>query len=205
MVLRVRPFNDTERARGDKRVIECLDDRRTVQIAGGGVMEDFGRSASSRTFTFTEVFDEQCDQQAFFERCGVTALISKALDGYSATVFAYGQTGSGKTYSVSGAEDVIADAAYTGVGGALPQEGIVPRAVRRIYDEMAQARRRPPPDARHPSPLPHFHPSALPPARKPPDHHSLSRSPPPAACRPPFADRRLLACSPPPPARTPLD
>ena len=122
VVLRVRPFNDAERARGDRRVIECLDDGRTVQIAGGGgVMEDFGRSAAARTFAFSAVLDERCDQQAFFDRCGVAALISRALAGYSATLFAYGQTGSGKTYSVSGPEDVIADAAYSGVEGALPQ------------------------------------------------------------------------------------
>jgi len=27
VVLRVRPFNETEKARGDKRVLKCLEDR----------------------------------------------------------------------------------------------------------------------------------------------------------------------------------
>jgi hypothetical protein len=138
VILRVRPFNDTERSRGDRKVIECLDDHQTVRITGGG-MEDFGRSSSTRTYTFTQVFDEQCNQQSFFEGCGVRALISQALAGYSATLFAYGQTGSGKTYSISGAEDIIADEGYSGSEGPLPQDGIVPRTVHRLYADMALA------------------------------------------------------------------
>ena len=132
VVIRVRPFNDTERGRGDRTVLRCLDDGKTVQISSFG-MEDFGKSSSVKNFSFTACVDEDCDQESFYEQSGVSGLISKALQGYSATLFAYGQTGSGKTYSVSGAEHVIVDDKYA---GGDPREGVVPRAAREIYQAV---------------------------------------------------------------------
>lgn len=134
VVLRVRPFNETERGRGDRAVLRCLDDGRSVQVSSFG-MEDFGRSSSVKNFSFTACIGEDCDQESFYEQSGVSGLIGKALDGYSATLFAYGQTGSGKTYSVSGAEHVIVDDSYQ---GGDPREGVVPRAAREIYQAVQE-------------------------------------------------------------------
>eukprot|EP00277_Geminigera_cryophila_P040694 CAMPEP_0173103170 /NCGR_PEP_ID=MMETSP1102-20130122/38165_1 /TAXON_ID=49646 /ORGANISM="Geminigera sp., Strain Caron Lab Isolate" /LENGTH=110 /DNA_ID=CAMNT_0013997803 /DNA_START=129 /DNA_END=457 /DNA_ORIENTATION=- len=92
VVIRVRPFNDTERGRGDRSVLRCLDDGKTVQVSSFG-MEDFGKTSSVKNFCFTACIDEESDQESFYEQSGVSGLIGKALDGYSATLFAYGQTG----------------------------------------------------------------------------------------------------------------
>jgi len=134
VVIRVRPFNETERGRGDRPVLRCLDDGRSVQVSSFG-MEDFGKSSSVKNFSFTACIDEDCDQESFYEQSGVSGLIGKALDGYSATLFAYGQTGSGKTYSVSGAEHVIVDDSYH---GGDPREGVVPRAARELYQAVQE-------------------------------------------------------------------
>lgn len=47
--------------------------------------------------------------------------------GYNATVLAYGQTGSGKTFSMGGA--------YTSAQENDPSVGVIPRAIRRIFEE----------------------------------------------------------------------
>ena len=49
-----------------------------------------------------------------------------ALDGVNGTVFAYGQTGSGKTYTITGGAERYVD------------RGIVPRAVSKLFSEMAR-------------------------------------------------------------------
>ena len=132
VVLRVRPFSEQERGRGDRQVLRCLEDGRSVQVSSFG-MEDFGRSSSVKNFSFTACAGEESDQESFYEQSGVSGLVNKALEGYSATLLAYGQTGSGKTYSVSGAEHVIVDEDYT---GGDPREGVVPRAAREIYQAV---------------------------------------------------------------------
>lgn len=47
--------------------------------------------------------------------------------GYNATVLAYGQTGSGKTFSMGGA--------YTSAQENDPSVGVIPRVIRRIFEE----------------------------------------------------------------------
>jgi hypothetical protein len=62
-------------------------------------------------------------------------IVKHVVGGYHATVFAYGQTGSGKTYTMEGYK-------YQTVGDKPPQaqfesgdnEGIVPRAIRLLFD-----------------------------------------------------------------------
>jgi len=49
------------------------------------------------------------------------------MQGYNGTIFAYGQTGSGKTYTMYG------DNIYSEAG-----KGLVPRAVRQIFDHILQ-------------------------------------------------------------------
>ena len=52
----------------------------------------------------------------------ISQLVQSALDGYKVCIFAYGQTGSGKTHTM------------VGPAGDQEQQGIVPRAVRQLFD-----------------------------------------------------------------------
>lgn len=65
-----------------------------------------------------------CDSHQF--ECKQTFPIS----GYHATVLAYGQTGSGKTFSMGGT--------YTSEQENEPTVGVIPRVIRRIFQEKAK-------------------------------------------------------------------
>lgn len=55
-------------------------------------------------------------------------LLNCLISGYNATVLAYGQTGSGKTFSMGGA--------YTSTQESDPSVGVIPRVIRRIFEEQ---------------------------------------------------------------------
>ena len=61
-------------------------------------------------------------------------MVQSALDGYSATIFAYGQTGSGKTYTMSGIESRLGTDAWV----SDETDGLIPRAVRYMWEEMTK-------------------------------------------------------------------
>ncbi|XP_058799695.1 kinesin-like protein KIF21A isoform X2 [Phymastichus coffea] len=87
-----------------------------------------------KAFTYDYVFDTSSDQCSIYETC-VARLVDGALDGYNATVLAYGQTGSGKTYTMGTGFDVEIDEHVV---------GIIPRAIKHLFDGIAhkQARAR---------------------------------------------------------------
>ncbi|XP_011860622.1 PREDICTED: kinesin-like protein KIF21A isoform X3 [Vollenhovia emeryi] len=80
-----------------------------------------------KAFTYDYVFDTPVNQGTIYETC-VRRLVEGALDGYNATVFAYGQTGSGKTYTMGTGFDVELDQTIV---------GIIPRAIRHLFDGIA--------------------------------------------------------------------
>uniref|UniRef100_A0A182P0F1 Kinesin motor domain-containing protein n=1 Tax=Anopheles epiroticus TaxID=199890 RepID=A0A182P0F1_9DIPT len=88
---------------------------------------------SDKAFTFDYVFDMSTTQVSVYNNC-IEKLVDGALQGYNATVLAYGQTGSGKTYTMG-----------TGFERALPeaQEGIIPRAVRHLFEGIARLQQNP--------------------------------------------------------------
>ncbi|XP_021701205.1 kinesin-like protein KIF21A isoform X2 [Aedes aegypti] len=88
---------------------------------------------SDKAFTFDYVFDVNSTQVSVYASC-VEKLVEGALKGYNATVLAYGQTGSGKTYTMG-----------TGFERDIPelQEGIIPRAVRHLFEGIAQLQESP--------------------------------------------------------------
>lgn len=53
-------------------------------------------------------------------------LIQSCIDGKNVCIFAYGQTGSGKTYTMEGVEG--------------PEEGVIPRSVKFIFEEIERAK-----------------------------------------------------------------
>ena len=64
-------------------------------------------------------------QDEVFDRVAAKPTLG-ALDGLNGTVFAYGQTGSGKTFTITGGTERYVD------------RGIVPRAVTRLFSEIAR-------------------------------------------------------------------
>ncbi|XP_035238359.1 kinesin-like protein KIF21B isoform X2 [Anguilla anguilla] len=91
-----------------------------------------------KAFTYDFVFDTDAQQHQIYSAC-VHKLIEGCFEGYNATVFAYGQTGSGKTYTMGTGFDVSV---------LEEEEGIVPRAVRQLFQGIerrrAEAREQPP-------------------------------------------------------------
>ncbi|XP_065081255.1 kinesin-like protein KIF21B isoform X2 [Ochlerotatus camptorhynchus] len=88
---------------------------------------------SDKAFTFDYVFDVSATQVSVYANC-VEKLVEGSLKGYNATVLAYGQTGSGKTYTMG-----------TGFERDIPemQEGIIPRAVRHLFEGITQLQENP--------------------------------------------------------------
>ncbi|KPI82926.1 putative MCAK-like kinesin [Leptomonas seymouri] len=62
---------------------------------------DLTHYTDRHTFTFDEVFGEQCNNAAIYQRCCLP-LVETVFSYGNATCFAYGQTGSGKTYTMLG-------------------------------------------------------------------------------------------------------
>merc|ERR1712018_497022 len=77
---------------------------------------------SQKAFTYDFAYPASSEQGQIYEK-SVQPLIEKLFKGYNATVLAYGQTGSGKTYTM-------------GTNNEIP-EGVIPRAVRTIFNKIA--------------------------------------------------------------------
>jgi len=103
----------------------------TVQVGSGD---------KAPVYTFDHVFPSVTEQKDIYDRC-VTPLVNSCLEGYNATVLAYGQTGSGKTHTILG--DVGEDEndtpeAHSHVGLENESEGVIPRALRSIFNGLAE-------------------------------------------------------------------
>ncbi|XP_031713116.1 kinesin family member 4 [Anarrhichthys ocellatus] len=81
---------------------------------------------TEKAFTYDYVFDPTTEQEEVFNTT-VSPLLCGLFKGYHATVLAYGQTGSGKTFSMGGT--------YTSAQESDPSVGVIPRVIRRIFEE----------------------------------------------------------------------
>ncbi|XP_041808207.1 kinesin family member 4 isoform X2 [Chelmon rostratus] len=81
---------------------------------------------TEKAFTYDFVFDPTAEQEEVFNTA-VSSLLNGLFKGYHATVLAYGQTGSGKTFSMGGT--------YTSAQENDPSVGVIPRVIRRIFEE----------------------------------------------------------------------
>uniref|UniRef100_A0ACD5X3F8 Uncharacterized protein n=1 Tax=Avena sativa TaxID=4498 RepID=A0ACD5X3F8_AVESA len=75
------------------------------------------------SFAFDHVFDQTATNARIYGLL-VRSLIRAAVDGFNGTAFAYGQTSSGKTFTMN---------------GSCADPGIIPLAVRDIFDTAAEA------------------------------------------------------------------
>ncbi|GBG26450.1 Kinesin-like protein KIF3A [Hondaea fermentalgiana] len=99
----------SSQARTEKTGASCV---RQVSQASLEVL----RGDKPRTFHFDRIFGPETAQEDVY--AAVDPLVASTIKGYNATIFAYGSTGSGKTHTISGAPGC---------------EGIIPRAVHRIF------------------------------------------------------------------------
>eukprot|EP00106_Octopus_bimaculoides_P020278 XP_014787720.1 PREDICTED: kinesin-like protein KIF27 [Octopus bimaculoides] len=111
VAVRVRPLLNRERLNGEKRCVRVFPT--TNQIVLG----------TDKGFTFDYVHSAHSTQKDVYQ--SVEPLVESIFEGYNATVFAYGQTGSGKTHTIGG---------FNLSSVSEEQQGIIPRAVRQIYD-----------------------------------------------------------------------
>ncbi|KAI8052140.1 P-loop containing nucleoside triphosphate hydrolase protein [Syncephalis plumigaleata] len=106
VAVRIRPFNSAER----QLRAPSRTPQEPIQISQDNpivtVLPD------KKRFTFDYVFGTESTQQDVFDAC-VPSLLNKFIQGYNATILAYGQTSSGKT-----------------------SMGIIPRAIRTLFDEL---------------------------------------------------------------------
>ncbi|CAJ0926826.1 unnamed protein product, partial [Mesorhabditis belari] len=113
VAVRVRPFNDREKAMKAQLVIEMADGKST------GIRDPSNMSEEPKMFTFDHSYwshdgyktessgylapsdSKYADQKKVFDDLG-KGVLDNAWKGYNCSLFAYGQTGSGKSYSMVG-------------------------------------------------------------------------------------------------------
>ncbi|CAG7846979.1 Kinesin-like protein klpA [Serendipita indica DSM 11827] len=120
--VRVRPVVPGEKDEaGGQAAIEFPDTRDHQQIVLTNTTESAmgSQRKEALSFTFDRVFEPQATQLEVFEE--VSQLVQSVVDGYNVTIFAYGQTGSGKSHTM------------LGTSPGSPAEGMIPRAVRQIF------------------------------------------------------------------------
>ena len=118
VVVRVRPLNETELAKGAKQCVRPMDDHVLVfdpdeESESVGFLANTTRNGRKRKhcvlqrrardlrFIFDRVLDKNASNQEVFEHT-TQSITDGVLDGYNCTVFAYGATGAGKTFTMLG-------------------------------------------------------------------------------------------------------
>jgi hypothetical protein len=133
--LRVRPFSDSEAARGCTEAV-TKDGKQSICVKGANGPD------SKKSFDFDSVFGggmtEGNSQEDVF--ADTKHLITSVVDGYNVCIFAYGQTGAGKSFTMIGAGDIGKSVHEDGTFDQLA--GIAPRAITELFrvleDRQAQ-------------------------------------------------------------------
>uniref|UniRef100_A0A7N0UKJ5 Kinesin motor domain-containing protein n=1 Tax=Kalanchoe fedtschenkoi TaxID=63787 RepID=A0A7N0UKJ5_KALFE len=126
VLLRCRPLSDDEARVNTPVVISCNESRREVCA-----VQNIANKQIDRTFAFDRVFGPT-SQQADLYNQAISPIVYEVLEGYNCTIFAYGQTGTGKTYTMEGGARKK--------NGEFPTDaGVIPRAVRQIFDILEAA------------------------------------------------------------------
>lgn len=123
VVVRCRPMDEKETARGYVRVVDVIPSRGVVEIRHP---RDDPSTDNVKVFTFDAVYDWRSTQQELYEET-VRPLVSSVLDGFNGTIFAYGQTGTGKTYTMEGSKM------------EHEKRGIIPRSFEHIFNHIGRS------------------------------------------------------------------
>ncbi|KIJ19791.1 hypothetical protein PAXINDRAFT_166017 [Paxillus involutus ATCC 200175] len=111
VVVRCRPLNSRELARGAKPLIRMQGNQTFLDPPETGSSQDTKRATERKTMAFS--FDKSywsagprdepgyCSQQTLYDDLG-KELLDHGFAGFNACILAYGQTGSGKSYSMMG-------------------------------------------------------------------------------------------------------
>jgi hypothetical protein len=126
--IRIRPLIDREASQttgtaSSGHSIRTLDDR-TIEVRA---------SDATIQCAFDAVFDPSFSQDQVYER--VRECTQSFLSGFNSTLFAYGQTGSGKSFTMFGSES---DVSRFKPGHYKSQAGIIPRAIKEIFEGIVQ-------------------------------------------------------------------
>lgn len=120
VMVRVRPFNERERTKGAKNVVDV--DTQALQIT----LQNSSDADVQKVFAFDSVFPPTISQEAVYEEAAFK-LVESVLEGYNGTIFAYGQTGCGKTHTMMGNPNVES------------LRGIIPRAFEHIFGKIGSS------------------------------------------------------------------
>lgn len=135
VAVRVRPPLDHEA--GDEITAWAKEDGVTMSFRVTKYLKDLlNTSRGHHTLQFDAAL--QGSQAALFSRSGIKALVHKACEGYTSTVFAYGQTGAGKTYSLIGRSEFMTELADDNISDAVVND--LPLTCRDLVDQARRAK-----------------------------------------------------------------
>ncbi|KAK0467775.1 kinesin-like protein [Desarmillaria tabescens] len=135
VVVRCRPLNSRELARGAKPLIRMQGNQTFLDPPEHGSQQDSKRATERKTMAFS--FDKSywsagprdepgyCSQQMLYDDLG-KELLDHGFAGFNACILAYGQTGSGKSYSMM---------------GYGPDKGITPLTCSELFDRVESKKR----------------------------------------------------------------
>ncbi|KAI8016225.1 Kinesin-like protein KIN-5C [Camellia lanceoleosa] len=127
VLLRCRPFSEEELRNNAPQVVTCNEYQREVAVS-----QNIAGKHIDRVFVFDKVFGPSAQQKDLYDQA-VIPIVNEVLEGFNCTIFAYGQTGTGKTYTMEGE----CKRSKSGPNGDLPPEaGVIPRAVKQIFDTL---------------------------------------------------------------------
>ena len=140
VLIRARPLNETELARGAKNFIERQSDQQITvwdpacfELAARAEITDIDPSCWSRNFTFDKTLwsvDKKdrnyAGQDTVYDVVG-DPVLKLVLEGFNCCVFAFGQTGSGKTLTMMG-ENISA--------GNPESYGLIPRICFELFSAL---------------------------------------------------------------------
>ncbi|KAF9480826.1 kinesin-like protein [Pholiota conissans] len=138
VVVRCRPLNSRELARGAKPLIRMSGNQTFIDPPEAGSAQDSKRATERKTMAFS--FDKSywsagprdepgyCSQQTLYDDLG-KELLDHGFSGFNACILAYGQTGSGKSYSMM---------------GYGPDKGIIPLTCSELFERVVTKKARDP-------------------------------------------------------------
>ena len=121
VVVRIRPLQNSEVAKGEHPCVEALDNGKEIQVKTGPL--------DAQTYRCNGCFPRDTSQLTFFTECGITHLLDSALSGYRACAFAFGQTGAGKTFSCFGPS-------MEHISPGDVNEGLLGRSLKYLFDKL---------------------------------------------------------------------